>query len=159
MWLRRWTVKIGITILLGLTPAFIQWLSPKSHTQDIFNWRRVLQTHVWVFVLNLVCSHHWLNMPYFYHISCSLRQEIILLQSWQQKTSESKLGVLLPIMSMAVTWHRLRVGPSDMYLTVKASFKDTLFKGMHQGEFPPCMCVCLHSCVYCGIVQYLQWGE
>ena len=42
----------------------------------------------------------------------------------------------MPIMSMAVTWHRLRVGPSDMYLTRKASFKDTLLIGMHQGPRP-----------------------
>ena len=28
-------------------------------------------------------------------------------------------------MSKAVTWHRLRVGPSDMYLPRKASFKDS----------------------------------
>ena len=41
-------------------------------------------------------------------------------------------------MFMAITWHRLRVGPSDMYYTRKASFKDTLFIGMHQGEPPPC---------------------
>ena len=40
-------------------------------------------------------------------------------------------------MSMAVTWRQLRVGPSVMYLTRKASFKDTLFIGMHQGESPP----------------------
>ena len=40
-------------------------------------------------------------------------------------------------MSMAVTWHRLRVGPSDMYLIRMASFKDTLFIGMHQGEPHP----------------------
>ena len=51
MWLRQWTIKIVITILLGLTPAFIQWLSPKSHTQGIFNWRRVLRTHNLVFYL------------------------------------------------------------------------------------------------------------
>ena len=42
-------------------------------------------------------------------------------------------------MSMAATWHRLRVGPSDMYLTRKASFKDTLFIGMQQGK-PPSLC-------------------
>ena len=41
--------KIGITMLLGLTPAFIQWFSPKSHTQGIFNWRRVLRTHILMF--------------------------------------------------------------------------------------------------------------
>ena len=23
----------------------------------------------------------------------------------------------------------------------------------------PCTCVCPHACVYCGIVQYLRWGE
>ena len=51
MWLRQWTVKIGITILLGLTPAFIQWFSPKSHTQGILNWGKVLQTHILMFYL------------------------------------------------------------------------------------------------------------
>ena len=42
---------------------------------------------------------------------------------------------------MAVTFHGLRVGPSDMYLTRKVflnvCIKDTLFKGMHQGEPRP----------------------
>ena len=61
-----------------------------------------------------------------------------MLQILQQNTSGSKFGVLLPILSMAVTWHRLRVGPADIYLTRKASFKDTLFIAMHQGEPPPC---------------------
>ena len=51
MWLRQWTLKIAITILLGLIPAFIKWLSPKSHTQGIFNWRRVLRTHLLMFCL------------------------------------------------------------------------------------------------------------
>ena len=73
-------------------------------------------------------------MPYSGHISCLLRSETILLQILQQTTLESKLGVIQPSMSMAVTWHRLRVGPSDMYLTRKASFKDTLFIGMQQGS-------------------------
>ena len=51
----------------------------------------------------------------------------MLFQILEQKTSGS-----CQLLSMAVTWHRLRVGPSDMYLTRKASFKDTLFIGMHQ---------------------------
>ena len=76
-------------------------------------------------------------MPYFGHISCLLRSDTILLQILQQKTSGSKLEVIQPSMSMAVTWHRLCMGPSDMYLTRKASFKDTLFIGMQQGKpFP-----------------------
>ena len=54
-----------------------------------------------------------------------------------QMTSGYKLGFLLQIMSMVVSWHRLRVGLSDMYPTRKASFKDTLFIGMHQGEPRP----------------------
>ena len=61
-----------------------------------------------------------------------------MLQSLQQKTSGSKLGGLLTIMSMAVTWHRLRVGPTDMYLTRKVSFKDTLVIGMQQGKPSDC---------------------
>ena len=61
-----------------------------------------------------------------------------MLQILQLKTSASKLGVLLPNMSTAVTWHRLRVGHLDMYLTRKTSFKDTLFIGMHQGKPPSC---------------------
>ena len=89
-------------------------------------------THFYV-LFNLVWSHHWLKIPFFGHISCLLRLETTLLQILQQKTSRSKLGVLLPNMSMAVTWHQLRVGPSDMCLTRKASFKDTLFIGMHEG--------------------------
>ena len=51
MWLRHWTVKIGITILLGLAPAFNQWFSRKSHTQGIFDWRRVLRRHIWMLYL------------------------------------------------------------------------------------------------------------
>ena len=61
-------------------------------------------------LFHLVWSHHWLKMPYLGHISCFLRWETILLPILQQKTWGSKLGVLLPIISMAVTWHRLRVG-------------------------------------------------
>ena len=37
------------------------------------------------------------------------------------KTIGSTLEVLIPIMSMAATWHRLCVGPSDMYLNRKVS--------------------------------------
>ena len=48
-----------------------------------------------------------------------------MLQILQQRTSGFKLGVLLPIMFMAVTWHGLHMGPSNMDLTRKASFKDT----------------------------------
>ena len=55
MWLRQWAPKIGVTILLGLTPDFILWFIPKSHTQDIFNWRRVLRTHL------LVCFLFWMK--------------------------------------------------------------------------------------------------
>ena len=29
MWLRQWTVKLGLTISLCLTSVFVQWLSPK----------------------------------------------------------------------------------------------------------------------------------
>ena len=39
---------------------------------------------------------------------------------------------------MAVTWHRLRVGPSDMYLSRKASFKDTLVIDVQQGKPSAC---------------------
>ena len=33
-WLREWTVKIGRTISLGFTPAFIKWFSPKPTTGE-----------------------------------------------------------------------------------------------------------------------------
>ena len=62
----------------------------------------------------------------------------MLIQTLQQKISGSKLGVHLLIMSVAVTWNQLRVGPSDIDLTTKASFKDTLVKGMKQGK--PSVC-------------------
>ena len=32
-----------------MKPAFIQWFNPKSHTQGILNWRRVLRTHLLMF--------------------------------------------------------------------------------------------------------------
>ena len=67
--------SIGVyswNILLGLTPAFIQRFSLKSHTRAIFNWRRVLWTHFDV-LLNLVWSHYWLEMTYFGLISRLLR--------------------------------------------------------------------------------------
>ena len=51
MWLRQRTVEISLTILLVMTPAFNQWFSPKSHTQGIFNWRRVLRTYILMFCL------------------------------------------------------------------------------------------------------------
>ena len=51
MWLRQWTVKIGIAISLGVKPAFIQWFSPKCHPHGIFNWRRVLWTHLLTYFL------------------------------------------------------------------------------------------------------------
>ena len=62
----------------------------------------------------------------------------ILLHNLRQKTSGSKLRVLLRIMSMAITRHWLRVGPSDMYRTRKASFKDTLVIGVQQGKCYAC---------------------
>ena len=42
MRLRQWILRIGVTILWGLTPVFIQRFSPKGHSQGIFSWRRVL---------------------------------------------------------------------------------------------------------------------
>ena len=119
MWLRQRTIKIGDAILLGLTPASIQWVCLKSHSQGIYNWRRVMQTHFLGVFFYLAWRHCRFRLLYFDHISCSLRWENILLHTLQQKTSESNLGVILPIM-----WHRLRVGPSDVYPTRKASFKD-----------------------------------
>ena len=124
--------------IIGFDTSFHSMIYPKkSHTGYIQLQKSTANTHFDV-SFNLVSSHHWLKMPYFGHISCLSRSETILLQILQQETSGSELGVLLPIMSMAVTWHWLRVGPSDIHLTRKASFKDTLFIGMHQGESPPC---------------------
>ena len=39
-----------ITISLGLKPAFISWFNPKSHSQGIFNWGRVLPAHLLMFL-------------------------------------------------------------------------------------------------------------
>ena len=118
MWLRQWTLKIGITILLGLTPAFIKWFSPKSHTQGIFNWRRVLRTYLLMFSLI------WCEI--IIGLKCRiLGFMFIKVRNYlapKQKT-EDKLGFLLPIVSMAVTRHRICLGPLDMYLTRKTSFK------------------------------------
>ena len=36
----------------------------------------------------------------------------------------------LSIMSVAATWHQLRVGPSDMYFATKASFNDNMVIGL-----------------------------
>ena len=49
---------------------------------------------------------------------------------------------------MAVAWHQLRVGPSDMYLTRKASFKDTLLIGMHQGGPRPVLKDHVSDCTF-----------
>ena len=71
MWLREWTTKTGITISLGLTPAFNQWFSRKSHTQGIFNWRRVLRTHILMFYLiwyEVIIGLKWPICPYFMFI-------------------------------------------------------------------------------------------
>ena len=63
--MRQWTVKIGKIILLGLTPVFIQWFTPKkSHTGYIQLMKSTANTHFDV-LFNLVSSHHWLKMPYF----------------------------------------------------------------------------------------------
>ena len=51
-------------------------------------------------------------------------------------------------MFMAVNWHRLRMGPSDMYLTREASFKDTLFIGMHEGEPHPVLQDRVSGCIF-----------
>ena len=48
-----------------------------------------------------------------------------------------KLGVLPSTMAMIVTWHWLRVGPSDIYRTRTASFKDTLIIGVQHGSNRP----------------------
>ena len=71
MWLRQRTVKLGITILLGLAPAFNQWFSRKSHTQGIFNWRRVLRTHILMFYLivyEVIIGLKWRIWSYFMFI-------------------------------------------------------------------------------------------
>ena len=62
-----------------------------------------------------------------------------MLQTLGEKILGSKLGVLLPIMFMAVTWHLLRVEPTDSYLTRTASFKDILVIGMQQGKSSACV--------------------
>ena len=66
IWLRQRTVKIGLTIFLGLTSAFIQWFSLKSHLQGIYVRRRVLQTN---FSNALMSSPIWheREMPYLEH--------------------------------------------------------------------------------------------
>ena len=103
MWLRQWTVKIGITISLGLTLAFIQWLSPKCHIQCIFNLRRVLRTHIlmfyciWYEVIIGLKRRIW---PYFMFI----KVKNYLAPNFTTKDFRIQVRVLLPIMSMAVTW-------------------------------------------------------
>ena len=59
-----------------------------------------------------------------------------------------QVRVLLPIIPMAVRWHRLRIGPSDMYFTRKASFKDTLFIGIHQGDSHPVLQDHVSDCTF-----------
>ena len=136
------------THIIGFDTSFHSIMYPKkSPTWYLQLQKSTANTHFDV-LFNLVWSHHWLKMPYFGHISCLLRYRIILLQNLQQETSGSKLGVLLPIMSMAVTWHWLSVGPSDMHLTRKASFKDTLFIGMHRGEPRPVLRDHISDCTF-----------
>ena len=70
MWLRQWTVKLGITILLGSTPPFIQWFS-QSHTQGILNWGRVLRTQILMFYLiwyEVIIGLNAVFWPYFVFI-------------------------------------------------------------------------------------------
>ena len=76
------------------------------------------------FLMSSLIWYHWRKITYFGHISYSSRHGNTLRHTLQQKTSGSMLGHLLPIMPMAVAWHWLRVGPSDIYLTSRASFKD-----------------------------------
>ena len=58
----------------------------------------------------------------------------------QKKTSGSKLGFLLPIMSMAVTWHRLRMGPRICILPERHHWRT------------PCLKVCIKESP-CPVVQ------
>ena len=69
-----------------------------------------------------------------------------MLHTLQQKIERSKLGVLLLIMSRAVTWHRLRVGSSDICITGKASFKDTLVIGSSKRSPRPVLQVRVSDC-------------
>ena len=97
--------------IIGFDTSFHSMIwSKKSRTGYLQLEESTTITHFDV-LFYLVWSHHWLKMPHFGHISCLLKQETILFQIWEQKTSGPKLGFLLPIMSMAVTWHRLHMGP------------------------------------------------
>ena len=59
-------------------------------------------------------------------------------------------------MPMAVNWHQLRLGPSDMYRTWQASFKDTLSIGMHQGEPRSCDCTSLDISTQAVFLYYMS---
>ena len=122
MWLRQRTVEIAV---LHQLYSIINYKKSNSQLMYLHQEGGITSTLIDV-LFNLAWSHHWFKMPYFGHILWLLRQENILLHDIQQRTSGFKLGVFLPIMSVAVTWHWLRMGPSDMYLTRKASFKDTI---------------------------------
>ena len=74
--------------LLGLTSAFIEWISTKTHSQDNYAWRRVLQTNVH----NLSWTRHWRKMPFLGHNSCSVNQENILLHIYCRRPQDPGWG-------------------------------------------------------------------
>ena len=59
-------------------------------------------------------------------------------------------------MPLAVNWHQLRLGPSDMYLTWEASFQDTLSIGMHQGKPRSCDCTSLDISTQAVFLYYMS---
>ena len=114
-----------------MTPAFNQWFSPKSHTQGIFNWRRVLRTYILMFCL------------IWYEVIIGLKCRILALFMFIKAknylapnftTEDFRIQVRVPPVNYVYACH---LGSSDMYLTEKASFKDILFIGMHQEEPRP----------------------
>ena len=130
---------ISLTISFSLKSAFIQWFNPNKVTTSAVEYSEqtfLMSSPIWhEHIIGLKCVLCVQLM--FCEVKNILRLYIETGSRWHLLAPTDVLWVVLPVMSAAVTWHWLCMGPWGMYRARKTSIKDTLITCVQQKSLKP----------------------